>query len=324
MAINASVGNRPADVFKTFPEFSKLTLADRTKYEALIKDLPPYSDYAFPTLMNWWNTLDSCAISMLNGNLVISYWIPGMDSTAGISLIGTKKVDESICMMLDHLKASGEEARLVHVPEFVISHIEHPEMFAYIPERDADEYILAVDRYYPVKHAMAYRRHRIRKFTKATEDSNVTVKSLDLSRQVNRDLLVRCADTWQHERTINNTVTHSYDAMLVSINDADYVGTENVCVFIDGQLQAFLLYSLPSDKRYAIFSHLRLSYAVPHLMDYVIYACAEWMADRGISFMNIDADLGVPVLREFKLALGPYNYFRKYIVKSASDYLAGS
>jgi hypothetical protein len=48
MKIDASLGNKPADVFKAFPEFSKLTLADRTKYGAAIYNLQsPYDEVRY-------------------------------------------------------------------------------------------------------------------------------------------------------------------------------------------------------------------------------------------------------------------------------------
>lgn len=73
-------------MFKTFPEFSKLTLNDKDEYEALIKDYPPVYDMMFIGRMTWWDQLDSAAVSMLNGNLVVSYWLPGDEKHSGLSI----------------------------------------------------------------------------------------------------------------------------------------------------------------------------------------------------------------------------------------------
>lgn len=113
--------------FRQFPDFTKLTLADKSRYEAEIADFPPFSDISFATLMIWWNTLDSCAVAKLNDNLVISYWLPGDEAKSGLSLIGRNKVDESMCTILDYLEAEGKAQKLVHVPEFVLSAIKYPE-----------------------------------------------------------------------------------------------------------------------------------------------------------------------------------------------------
>src|SRR5438552_6672566 len=99
-------------MFKTFPAFSRLTLADKDEYEKLINDYPAISDLAFPTLMLWWNHLDCLGISMLNGNIVISYWSPTEQNDTGLCLIGTSQVDESICAIFDHLREKEEPVLL--------------------------------------------------------------------------------------------------------------------------------------------------------------------------------------------------------------------
>lgn len=311
---NVTIGDRPAGVFKTYPEFSKLTLGDRKKYEALIRDYPPMSEYSFPTLMNWWNTLDSCAVATLNGNLVISYWLPGGDRSTGISVVGVNDVDATMCAVLDELKRNGETPRLVHVPEFVVSHMSHPELFNFKSERAYDEYVLDLNRYYPMKRMKGLRRHRIRRFLSSVGDAKIVVKSIDLADEDNQRMLLGYAKAWPRRGTVNALVKHSDDAMKVSIENAEILGTENICLMIDGEIHAFLLYTQPSDSHYAIFSHVMVRYDVPYVYDYLAYAFAEWLLDRGIRYLNLDSDLGVPMLRVLKLALGPCNYFRKYTV----------
>src|SRR5687768_17214608 len=99
MDTHTSIDSKPSDIFKVFPEFSKLTLADRKKYEMLVRGYPPLSDVSFASLMNWWNALDSCAVSTLNGNLIFSYWLAGIEDMSGISIMGTEQIDESICFI---------------------------------------------------------------------------------------------------------------------------------------------------------------------------------------------------------------------------------
>ncbi len=137
--------------FKTFPEFSKLTLEDREAYEALIKDYPPIYDISSPSLMSWWNTLGGMSVSILNGNLVVPYWMPGDEKRSGLSLIGTNAVDESFCILFDYLRERGEPVRLVNVPEFVITNVRYPSMFNFKEDRARSEYILSVSKFYPIK-----------------------------------------------------------------------------------------------------------------------------------------------------------------------------
>jgi len=303
--------------FKTFPEFSKLTLADKSVYEALIKDYPPISEISFPTLMLWWNQLDMLAVSLLDGNLVISYWLPGDELRSGLSIVGTTRIDLAICTIFDYLQEKGEAPRLVHVPEFVMQHMEHPELFSYENERNLDEYLLPLSKFYPLQHIIALRRHRIRRFLSRIDEEQIVVRSLDLSQKENQRLLLDAAATWPQKGTLNAAPQLARDALQGAVGNAEVLGTENMCLYIGGTLHAFLLYHLPADRRYAILSNARLSYGLPFLFDYMVYAFARHFHELDISYINLDVDYGVPMMRMIRLALGPSNFFRKYTIEPA-------
>ena len=148
-------------MFKTFPEFSKLRLEDKDEYEAFIKNFPPIYDTSFAGLMTWWNGLDNMSVSFLNDNLVIPYWLPGDEKHAGLSLVGTNSVDESICTIFDHLREKGEPVRLVNVPEFVVSQVKCPSMFNFKEDRRYHEYVLPFSNYYPLKSMPAHRSRKV-------------------------------------------------------------------------------------------------------------------------------------------------------------------
>jgi len=317
MATDVSLGGKQAGAFKTFPEFTKLTLADKAKYEPFIRDFPPYDDISFATLMMWWNSLDSCSIAQLNGNLIISYWMPGMEQFSGLSVVGTNKIDETICTIFDHQQAKGEKPRLAQVPEFTIEHLVHPELFEFKTMRNFDEYVVKLSKFLPINHALSYRRHRIKKFLSCIGDKQAIVRPVDLSLEDNKRLLLEAATTWPTKGTINDIVKMSNEALLVAIEHAEEIGTENLCLFVDNEIQAFILYHLPNDRQYASFSHAKVGTDIPYTYDYMVYAFSKWFVDHEIIYVNITSDLGLPMLRALKLALGPCNYFRKYIVEPA-------
>lgn len=316
---NTSVGNKPAGVFKTYPEFTKLTLAHRKKYESIAATFPPIEALAFVSLMTWWNSLDSCAVAELNGNLVISYWLPGMDRFSGLAIVGTNDLDASICTILDRLKETGEPARLVHVPEFVINNIAHPELFSFSPMRAFDEYITTVDSQYPLRNLSDFRRKRVRTFMRHTQNDEVVCKSLDLSNETNQQLLIDAIDEWPKEGKGNNYSKFSDDCTRWLIRNADLIGAENFCVFVNGELQSAFMYHYPADKRYVIITHVRSNSEIAYTFDYACYAFCEAMADKGISFVNMTYDLDLQRLRVIKLAFNPTNFFRKYIIEPASS-----
>lgn len=301
--------------FKTFPEFSKLTLADRERYEALIKDYPPVAEIAFTNIMQWWDHLGTASVSLLNGNLIVSYWLPGDEKASGLSLVGTNRLDESICAIFDYLKERGELPRVVHMPEFMIDHIEYPELFNFESERTLDEYIVSLASFYPLRHMSPIRRRRVRKFLAKVEEKDIVVRPLDLAEEANRRLLFDATNRWPKDGTVNRPSKLSSEAMFLSITEAEALGTENLCLFVKGKLQAFMLYHQPHDRRYVVLLQAKVSFAMPYIFDCAVYAWARYLSEQGVMYANLNVDFGVPMLRIVKLALGPQNFFRKYTVE---------
>jgi hypothetical protein len=303
-------------MFKTFPEFSKLTLNDRAEYESHIKDFPPIGDTVFAGLMTWWNPFGDISVSLLNDNLVVPYWIPGDDKNSGLSLLGTNKVDESFCILFDYLKDKGETPRLVNVPEFVISSVRYPEMFTFKGQRSRDEYVLDSSKFYPIKNMAGHRRRKVERIVQDVGEENIVVKSLDLQSAQNRDLLLNAAREWQG-RNINNYGKMDEEAVTTSVMNSDALNTENACLFVNGQLHGFCLYVRPPDKRYVIIHYIKATNKNTLGFELMAYAFTKWFVDKGVLYGNVSSDYGLMRLRMFMLTLGPVNFFRKYIVEPA-------
>lgn len=300
-------------MFRSFPEFTKPTIEDRAAYNELIKEYPPLADLSFGRLMTWWNTLDSLAISMLNGNLVISYWLAGDEKHSGLCLVGANKVDESICSILDHLRSRGDQPRLVHVPEFVLSNIRYPEMYHFKEERDYDECIVTLDKLFPIRQNTV-KSKADEKAIQALLSKKVEIKSLDPALASTRTLLLEAHLRWVRKGEVNyvlDIVQHSLKAAIAQGKD---LGIENVCLFMNGRLEAFLLFQRPYNKEYVIADFFQMNAALPGLYEFLVYKFAEWFLDQGVLYANLDADLGLPILRSMRLKLGPTNFFRKYTV----------
>lgn len=299
-------------MFKTFPEFSKLTLNDREEYEEFIKDCPPISDLAFASLMTVWSALDQARVAVLNGNLVISFWMPGDDNRSGLSLIGTNKVDESLCAIFDHLTSSGQEARIVNVPQFVVDHIRYPEIFGFDFKSGDEDYIISLKRHASLEQMPFYKRARIKKFVR--NGGNLEMKSLDLRLLSNRRMLLESAEQWPR-KGLNNIAAFEEEAMRQCVMHAPALGLENVCLFEDGKLIIFNLYHIFPDSRYMLVAHARLDYSIPFIFDYMTYDFSRWWLERGLEFANIHSDMGLPRLRVFKVTLRPVELLRKYTIK---------
>ncbi|HSX16914.1 MAG TPA: phosphatidylglycerol lysyltransferase domain-containing protein [Patescibacteria group bacterium] len=304
-------------MFKTFPEFSKLTLDDKAEYEALIKSFPPIADFSFATMMSWWNPLNSLGISLLNDNLVIPYWIPGDDTYSGLSLVGTNKVDESICTIFDYLRARGDPPVLVNVPELVIHNVQYPELFNFKEERPSFDYILPTSKYFPLENVNGFRRAKIRKQLHQLAGVPVEVRPLHLSSLEDRDFLLAAADKWWN-KNLSSIGSVERESMETCIREADKLGISNICLFVDGKLQGFCLFQYPSsDKEYVIINHIKATHKKRLSFELMAHLFAEYFTERGIEYVNINSDVGILRLRMFMLTLGPTNFFRKYRIEPA-------
>jgi hypothetical protein len=303
-------------MFKTFPEFTKLTLNHREEYEAFVRNLPLIHDISFAGLVTWWSAFDDISVSVLNGNLIVPYWLPGNEKRSGLSMIGTNDVDESLCTIFDYLREKGDPVRLVNVPEFVVRNVKYPAMFNFRNDRTYDEYILSISDYYPLKNMNAFRRRKVERQLAKADGKNIVVKSLDLSREENRDFLWRMAVAWQ-TRGINNFGKHELVAIRTCIEHNERLDIENACLFVDGEMYGFCLYETGRDGRYISIRHIKATHVSTLGFELIAYMFAKWFAEQGVLYSNIASDFGIMRLRMFMLTLGPVNFFRKYIIEPA-------
>lgn len=301
-------------MFKTFPEFSKLTLASRKEYEELIKNYLPVGDIHFGNLMVWWDALGSVSVSRLHNNLVISYWIPGDERHSGLALIGTQNVDESICTIFDYSRSRGEEPKLVNVPEFVVNSLQYPELFSFKSGRGDDEYLISPHKFAQVEKLPLTMRGHIKKFMKEIKYAHVDVHALDLGLASDRQLLLSAVKGWPR-KGINNINKLEQEVFPLSIDMAPSLGLQAVGLFVDDDLVGFCTYFLDHGSKYMNLGHARVDYSIPGAFDYMVHAFCKYFQEQGVEFINLHSDNGSLKMRTIKIALRPEHFFRKYTIE---------
>jgi len=299
----------PKHVFATFPEFSRLTLSDREKWETLIADYPPIYDISFPGLMTWWDQLGSMKVAQVNNNLVISYWLPGDDENNGLSLVGRSMIDESICEIFDYLKSNGEEAKLVNVPEFVVQQIKFHDMFSIDETRRLNEYVLPLAHFYPLKNMVLHWRKRVKNYI----DQKLTVTSIDMATKEGKTKLLKALQ-WREKNHLNDFGVIEGECMESFVSHADDLNIENLCVFLGEDLVGFCLYQVPTDKRYIIMKHIKATDPAMFGFELIAYALSKRFIEQGFQYVNLGADYDIERLRMFMVAIGAENFFRKYTI----------
>lgn len=311
----ASRGDSKAATFKTFPEFSKLTSDNKSEYEALIARLSPMIQVSFADLMTWWDPFEiGVSIALLNGNLVIHYWLPGDEKHAGFSLIGINDIDVSICTIFDYLRYLGEPVRLVNVPELVVRSIRYTELFNSIEQRKYHEYIIDISSFYPLKNMSGFKRRRVERVLNRVEQEAVLIKSLDLEDEDDKQLLLQASKEWQ-QKNVNDFGLVEREAIERRISNAAEYGIENLCLFVNQELYGFCLYHWPVDKRYVFIPHIKATHKDALWFDLIGYSFARWFAEQGVKHANVGPDRGLLRLRMFMLTLGPVEFVRKYKIE---------
>lgn len=270
------------------------------------------ADISFGSLMTWWNELHDVKVAYLNDNLVIQYWLHENEQNSGLSLIGTNKIDESICEIFDYLRNGSFPVKLVNVPHFVIDHVAYSIMFTFKEQRDFYEYVISLEKFYPMDNLVWYRRKKIER--QLSQFGDIFVRKLDLRTEDNQKLVLDMIDTsW--DMNLNNFGKLEQNAVRMSVLRAREIGIENICLFIEGKLQGICLYQEPSDKNFIILNHIKVGSKSLVGYDLMAHLFAKWLVEQGIKFANINSDAGLIRLRMLMLAFGPENFFRKYTVE---------
>ncbi len=299
-------------MFKTFPEFSKLTLEDKREYERLIKDYPPISDIAFPSVLAWWEDVNNAKVALLSGNLVLPYWLAGDENITGLSLIGTQNIDESLCIIFDYQKQRRERPRVVNVPEFVIANIQHPNMFTCKEQRNYHEYLVDPANFYPLANMRSIWRKRAEKRLKAINGQRIYTTPINLNTDANRFLLLEQLDKWQ-SRNINNYGNLEREATSFLIAHAQNLDIKAVGMYVEDHLYGYCIYHKPVRDTAVVYS-LKATHKKELGYELLSYLLAKYLVEDNVTTVNLNADYGLLGLRMFMLTLGPTNFFRKYSI----------
>lgn len=305
-------------MWPTFPEFVNLSLEDKNEYNKLVVEHSPFSDLSFTTLHIWWNLNEKLAISLLDGNLIIDYQNPYDEKNSGLCVIGKSNIYESIHTIFEYQKRRGDKVRLVHVPEFVLKKVEDTEREKLNIEEEVDynEYIVDSEALSSLTNSDLGRvRRKVKRFLREVEDRSIEIRSLDLTKSENREIVFASIAEWQKKYPKENDPEATENkAIITALTNCDVLEMCNICLFIDGELQGVTLFHVSHDKKYYIVNHLKVNYATPFIFDYMTHLLAAHAHKHSVPYLNMEMDLGIDGLRQHKMGLRPIEFFRKYII----------
>jgi hypothetical protein len=303
-----------------FPVFSRVTLADKQFIDAFNTNFPPFADWAFGTLITWWDIFNDLEASQLDGNLVIKSSYLSMGKMPEMTLLGNHNIENAINTLFAYQRAHNIQIGLPSLPQYTIDAIEKPHHFSITENPDTAEYIFSAQAQATLEGSpMSQIRWRISQFNRSMKDHTVEVRSIPLNTLTAKLLLINTLHVWTQDIYKND---HERSEGLVidrALALAEDIELHSLCLFIDKELEGFALYKhLP--QKHANVNHIKVSYKYPNIFRYMLHILAVHLQSEGIDFINGEMDLGIAGLRAYKSSLRPVHKLKKYDVLPLADF----
>jgi hypothetical protein len=300
-----------------FPLFHNVELSDRITYDEFYKQLKPYSDFSFNNLWVWFNQKGGLAWSRHQGNLILRFNNPFDAGALEYSILGNQNCGATIDRLLRWQHAMGLEQKIVMVPQIVIDTIgTHTTSFEYIEDLDNRDYIYDVAimddalgrTYMKYRHALSYFRNHY--------SAEMHIDDIDLRSADQRAKLADCLHRWQTPYRQANQEVIEGGALKRLLVYADELPVKCLGLYMDGVLESFLLYQITPQGDYAIANHLKCNNAYNYIFDMTVSQFIKKLRAAGISYLNLEQDLGLPGLRTHKERLRPAAHLNRYTITS--------
>ena len=302
-----------------FPNFKKLEFSDKESILAITDNFEPYSDFVFANIL-FWDYKEQMQISILNGNLVIKF----NDYLTGkcfYTFIGLSKVESTITILLQYAEQAGIEKYIKLIPEIVISSFKNSK-FTVTEDPDNLDYILSIEKLYSYEgHEFASKRRAVNTFLRRTPESNL--KILDLKNEQTLEDIERLFILWHTQKVENGESTsesgHEFTALKRCLHFANELDVFGSGLYVNDKLIAFWLIGLLNNG-YSV-SHFEKAdtWTYPGIFPYFKQKVAGELLKQNIHYINLEQDLGIPGLRQSKMAYLPVKFLKKYIVELKPD-----
>ncbi|MFO0862781.1 MAG: phosphatidylglycerol lysyltransferase domain-containing protein [Candidatus Saccharibacteria bacterium] len=203
------------------------------------------------------------------------------------------------------------------VPEMLVKNINQT-LYQVSEDRDSWDYIYNIENFIHLD-GPEYRRlrYQIRTFDKEN-GNNSSLISYNVEDEKDNPVLLSTFKSWKNVYQFGNDPeeieTH---AMQERILNYQHIPFNCLQYFYKNKLSGFVIYSYPPQNEYAIIHHLKCSYELEYMFDYIFFEALKLFHKDGKKYLNLEQDLGKPGLRKHKELLRPERYLKKYIVKKS-------
>ncbi|MAQ59357.1 hypothetical protein CL638_01445 [bacterium] len=296
-----------------FPEFAPVNLASSTIINNHTSRFEPYSDFNFISLWSW-DTAGERKYSILNDNLVILF----TDYTTEepfLSLLGDKKVDESVEILLSYSEKNNLPNELRLVPEVVVKNLSN-EFVCYEDENNND-YIFSTEKIRDYA-GNKYKNKRQLKNKFENTYSNAVLGRESASSATAQvkvfELLQKWANNKQDEQK-DFDLKHEQSAILRALKAADNdLKVLLTTLHLDDKIIAFSIDEVVSEG-YAISHFFKTDHEHIGCTEFFNSELAALLHNEKIIHWNWEQDLGLQALKDVKNRYRPVSYLKKFVLR---------
>lgn len=306
--------NLKSDNLPVFPEFKLVALEDKATFFTHTSHFPPYSDFNFTSL--WcYNTGNDVIISGLNENLVMLFR-DYITNEPFYTFLGNNKPKETTETLLDDAKRKGLMNILKLIPEH--NFLNSPEIYkSFDIKEDPDnyDYILSVEELCELPGSKYHsQRNHVSRFNR--EYSGMDIRILESRDKNVQKSVIDLFYFWEKQKNKKREDTEiELTAIKRLLKDEEYFELVIVGIYDKERLVGFTI-SDAVDSEYAMLSFAKADQSYFGIYQFLYNLTAKEFQKKGLKFINIEQDLGIPGLKFSKQQWNPIKYLKKYIIKS--------
>jgi hypothetical protein len=293
-----------------FPEFKKVEWADRKEFESHTRWMAPHSDFNFVSVWAW--TINEIqGLSILNDNLVIKYsdYLPG---TFILSFAGKNRINETAAELIKYSKKNHGKPYLTCVPEEVAKEIKDPGLVIRVNESHCD-YVLSVSDFsesdkLTIKQGSV--GNNCRRFMKLYPEFELKICRInDADKDELRGVFYKWAEN--KKKNISDLIEFQAFERYITLKDEN---VKVISIYVDGTLVGFQTFEILS-KDYAMCDFMKCDVNYKGIYQMLMWKICEYLEKEGISYLNLQVDLGNPRLKKSKNLYNPKIFLKRYIVE---------
>lgn len=296
----------------TYPQFTRLKLADQKELEDFIQSHPPHSDYNLASLWSY-DTDNSIRITKLNGNLV-AVFADYITQQPLISFLGINNPKQTIATLIDDQQKLGTPASVSLLSQETINALPKGHPYIISEDRDNFDYIIKTDDLVAMKGTKYLKkRTKIHAFERK-HGTDARTQTLDLSDRKIYEAILALFLRWETQRNKPRQETQrELDAIKKLLGSVKKFSLHGIGILVENELIAFAIDEVIHDN-HGVTHFEKADMHYRGVYEYLKRQSASHLQRLGCQYINFEQDLGKEGLRSAKLAYRPIRFVKKFTV----------